>query len=186
MITKEQALTILENKDLEKGLNAYLSIKRLCRETDVSCDRDFWRIYRAFYRMRRNDEFAEKYFAILQKYKNESETSFEKVFYEIYSVTDRCEVSFASKLLNLLDGRAPIWDSVLATKVFGYKLPYTYVKNRDVLCVRQYESYKAAFLDYVSSPEGKMLIDLFTSRFPDADISEVKKVDFILWKSAAL
>ena len=104
MITKEQAQTILENKDLEKGLNAYLSIKRRCRETDVSCDKDFWRIYRAFYRMRRNDEFAEKYFAILQKYKNESETSFEKVFYEIYSVTDRCEVSFASKLLNLLDG----------------------------------------------------------------------------------
>ena len=183
MFTQDRILSILENKDLEKGLRAYCSIVRYFGATDVSCDRDFWRMFRAFYRMRRNDEFAEKFFAILQSYKGRPAPDFAQVFTEIYEATGRYEVSFASKLLNLLDGRAPIWDSVVATGVFGYKLPYTYAKDRAAVCIERYEAYKAAFLAYVSSPEGRMIAELFDRKFPDSGISDVKKVDFVLWKS---
>ena len=183
MITEEQALRILESKELRKGVEAYQAIRRRFEETDVSSDRDFWRVFRAFYRLRRNDEFAGKYFALMQSYKGRTAPTFSQVFSELYDATGRCEVSFSSKLLNLLDPATPIWDSIVATNRFGFKMPYASVRERNRVCIERYEAFKNAFLTYVSSAEGQNLIALFDRAFPDSGLSDTKKVDFILWKS---
>ena len=183
MITEEQALRILESKELRKGVEAYQAIRRRFEETDVSSDRDFWRVFRAFYRLRRNDEFAGKYFALMQSYKGRTAPTFSQVFSELYDATGRCEVSFSSKLLNLLDPSMPIWDSIVATNRFGFKMPYVSVHERDRVCIERYEAFRTAFLTYVSSAEGQNLIALFDRAFPDSGLSDTKKVDFILWKS---
>ena len=35
---------------------------------------------------------------------------------------------------------------------------------------------------FIQSPTGKMIQELFESRYPNPDISELKKIDLVLWQ----
>ena len=76
----------------------------------------------------------------------------------------------------------PIWDSVVATKHFGFKLPGYSLKDRPSACVKKYAEYCETFNKYAKSQEGKMIVRLFDEKFPKCEITDVKKIDFVLWQ----
>lgn len=76
--------------------------------------------------------------------------------------------------------QTPIWDKIVTTDHFGFRSP-TGQKDREQKTVRRFEDYSGKFCGYMKSKEGQMLIGMFDKAFPDSRISDVKKIDFILW-----
>ena len=75
----------------------------------------------------------------------------------------------------------PVWDSVVTNKHFGIKAP-TGTKEREQKIFERYRLYCEKYFEYLKSEEGQMLVAMFDETFPDAGISDVKKIDFILWQ----
>jgi hypothetical protein len=183
MITEDKVRQVLDKPELIDGIQKYCSIMKQVRSVDVTKDAGFQNMFRNFYQLRRfyDDAFAQEYFAAMEDFKNDEDLSFEKVFGRIQKIKGSCEVSFSSKLQNALKPSEPIWDSIVATKHFGFKLPGYGRKDRPAACVKKYGEYKEAFNKYAQSREGKMIVRTFDEKFPGCGISDVKKIDFVLW-----
>ena len=108
--------------------------------------------------------------------------TFEMAMERIKHIQGTYEMSFASKLLHTIDPLHPIWDSVVTGRHFEMKAPYASSKNRETTCCKRYAEYEDKFYDYMSTDEGCMIIHMFDERFPDNRISDVKKIDFVLWQ----
>lgn len=78
MVTKEKAKQILVVPRLKSDLKKYQYIMDRVRKVDVSEDTEFQNIYRDFYQMRRfySDEFARKYFRLMEQIKGMSGVTF--------------------------------------------------------------------------------------------------------------
>lgn len=186
MITKERVIEILNKPEVSKGIETYNTIMGRFNETDVTSDGEFQKVFRDFYQMRRfyNDDFARHYFSIMEQLKGHSEVSFKMAFERIKHINGSAEMSFSSKMIHTFNPKFPIWDSVVTTDHFGIIAPSASKdwSIREPACVKRYELYMCAFYNYMKSDEGRMLIDCFDEQFPGADISDVKKIDFILWQ----
>lgn len=184
MITKEMVIRILEKPALAQGVKKYKYIMNRFCEVDVSKDIEFQNMYRDFYQMNNrfySDKFAQEYFCIMETLKELSAVSFSDAFERVKSIQNTFETSFSSKMIHTFDPNMPIWDNVVTKRHFGITAP-TYPKNREQKTVEKYNYYKEKFYDYLKSGEGQMIIELFDDKFPDSGISDVKKIDFILWQ----
>jgi hypothetical protein len=185
MIHAEAVETILNKPILAEGLEKYSYIMSRIRETDVSSDSDFQNVFRNFYQMRRfySDYFACHYFMLMEQLKDTGENmTFAMAMERIKHIQGTYEMSFASKLLHTVDPLHPIWDSVVTNRHFEMKAPYASCKNREIACCNRYAEYEDKFYDYMATEEGCMIIHMFDERFPNNGISDVKKIDFILWQ----
>jgi len=185
MISLEQAKTILNKIEISDGLRKYQLIMKLLRETDVSKNEEFQMTFRDFYSIRPfySDEFARQYFEIFERLKNYKDISFQIVFNRIKSIQGTYEVSFSSKMVHSINVEYPIWDSVVSTKQFGFKAPSSATKNRENACCIRYKEYEEAFYNYMATDEGNSLTRMFDEKFPNNEIADVKKIDFILWQN---
>ena len=184
MIETAKLQSILERPELRKGLQTYQTIMEAFPETDVSKDRAFQKLYRDFYQMRPfyTDDFASAYFRLMEKMKTWLPVSFDMAFERIKHIKGSYEMSFSSKMVHTIDPNLPIWDKIVTGEHFHMKAPYCSCRNRERVCCRRYEDYRKRFCSYTDSPEGQMLIESFDAAFPDSGISDVKKIDFILWQ----
>lgn len=98
----------------------------------------------------------------------------EKIYNDICLITGRAEVSFSSKLIHVIDTSYPIWDRLVA----GEQRHFNFANNG----WSGYKEYKNAFERYLKSPDGQKIIELFDNKFPGNHISDIKKVDFVLWR----
>ena len=183
MITKETVSQILDKPVLTQGLEKYKYIMNAVHTTNVSADMEFQNCYRDFYQLRRfySDEFAKKYFNLMEKLKEMPEVSFQMAFEQVKNIQGTDEISFSSKLAHTLSPDIPVWDSVVTNKHFGIKAP-TGTKEREQKIFERYRLYCEKYFEYLKSEEGQMLVAMFDETFPDAGISDVKKIDFILWQ----
>ena len=46
---------------------------------------------------------------------------------------------------------------------------------------KQYDDFYDKFYVYLNSPEGDALVKVFDQKFPNAEISDVSKIEFIIW-----
>ena len=169
-------------KKINAGIEKYQYLRNRLFTTDVSVDRDFQRMFNGFFKMRqRTKAYYDDYFCYLEQHKEQG-VSFADAFQFLYDKHGKMEVSFASKMVALVNPDNPIWDSVVAGKHFGMKMPYTYAKNRFEKVVEKYDEYCRGYATYMQSKEAKEKIELFNHYFPNTDISDVKKVDFIFWQ----
>lgn len=173
------------NKAIEKaspGLIKYLSIMDRFNQVDVTQDEDFQRMYNGFYRVRqRKEEFYKKYYSFMQANKNEK-PSFEKTLLYFYDELGRVEASFSSKLIATINPYLPVWDSIVLQNL-NLKKPQTYSKNRIEETVDLYNVIVVWYENFTISEEGKQIIHLFNNKYPETDITDVKKVDFVLWQT---
>lgn len=185
MITKEKVEEILQIKELKKGVEIYIYLQKRLYETDVTKDEEFQKIFRNFYQLRRfySDEFARRYFKILENMKDiGEEMTFEMALERVKHIQGTYEMSFSSKMANIINPAKPIWDSVVTTGHFHMRAPAASAKDREKACIRKYDEYEKAFYQYLQSEEGMMILTLFDNAFPDTDICNVKKIDFVLWQ----
>ena len=173
--------TALEN--VEKGLKRYFDIQTSFLGTDVSKDRDFQRKFVGFYRVRRNQEWRQIYFDLLERTKT-NDTDFDSILKELYRQTGRIEASFASKLVATRYPEKPVWDQYLlenlGLKRPGYHLPKQRRLEKSILLYSELERKMNAL---ETSEVGQCIVESFDRKHPAfRNISNIKKLDLTLWQ----
>ena len=174
----------LENlKRRRSSMSRYLEIMSLINECNVTEDQEFRRIYGGFYRLRRDSDWRDDYFQIMESYKCclHVSVSFGELLLRLFQKTGQIEASFASKMLASLDPDQPIWDSMVL-KNLNLKLrgrsPEIRLSNAVVIYEKICDWYKA----FLQTEDAKEFIKRFDENFPEYEmISDTKKIDFILW-----
>lgn len=164
------------------GIKKYQFLRQRLYETDVSAERDFQRAFNGFFRMgRRTEGYYRDYYCYLQQHK-ESGIDFAKALTYLYERHGRLEMSFVSKMVAMVNLTLPIWDSVVTKGHFGIVAPYANVKDRLQKGIEKYEQYCRSYSTYMQTAEAKAKIKEFDKLFPNTKITDVKKLDFMLWQ----
>ena len=167
---------------IQSGIEKYQVLRRQLFTTDVSADRDFQKAFNGFFRMgRRTGAYYNDYYSYLQQHK-EAGISFAEALTYLYQKHGKLEMSFVSKMVAMVDPTYPIWDSVVTKGHFGIIAPYTNVKNRLQKGIERYEQYCRCYETYMQSEEAKEKLAEFEKLFPGSEITDVKKLDFMLWQ----
>lgn len=165
------------------GVEKYQDIMKMFNDpkVDVSKDRDFQKKFVSFYRVRRSREkFLNKYFELMQELRYKNDISFRDVLTRIELINGKMEVSFSSKLLATIDISKPIWDANVLKSMLNIS---KYEKlDIDKACER-YAKIEQYYDELFESKEALYLIELFNKHFPNNNISDVKKIDFIYWQA---
>lgn len=185
-LTEEKVMDILSAKELKAGMLKYKGIMDMIHNTDVSQDKEFQKKYNGFYRMRQRPKtYYELYYAYMERCKNDDGLSIDDIATYIYNQTNRCELSFSSKLLATINPNMPVWDTIVAQNHFGISYtvytPKKYASRLEMI-IDKYHEYTRAYAEYMNSEEAKMIIRVFNQVYPDVDITDVKKVDLVLWQ----
>jgi hypothetical protein len=165
---------------LEDGLDRYVWLQRHVGLCDVSRDEDFQTRFNGFYRVRRGFSWRADYFALMESAKATG-IEFPTALKEINRRTGWIEASFASKLVATVDPSTPVIDRFVLEN-FGLKLPRWGLSDRESKTVDVYHNLRGAYRELFQSPTGTMIRELFELRFPHAGITELKKIDLVLWK----
>lgn len=184
-ITEKQIREIVKSKQVEQGLAIYQSLMDRVNQINVSKDLSFQDDFRKFYQMRRfySDDFAKHYFVLLEQLKNSGDNiSMEMILERVLHIQNTYEISFSSKMLHTINPLKPIWDSIVTKNHFDINAPSSNCKDRTRAIVKKYSLYEEKFYDFMATKEGMLIIKLFDETFPNNKISDVKKVDFVLWQ----
>jgi len=159
------------------GIEKYKWIMARVHEADVSSDAVFQKFFNGFYRMRqRPANFYQCYYSYLERNKNNLNLTFEDVVTYLYQKTGSIHASFSSKLLATVNPDMPIWDKFVLQNL-GLRAPYYYEKDRLQKTIRLYRE----ICDWYQSEEAIDKLKSFDKLFPNTNISNVKKIDFMLW-----
>lgn len=175
----------MENAKIEKirsGIRKYQLLRQQLFLTDVAINTDFQKIFNGFFRMgRRTHAYYSDYYCYFQAHKEQG-ISFAQALSFLYEKHGRLEMSFASKMVAMVDPTYPIWDSVVTKGHFGIVAPYAYEKNRLQKGIEKYKLYCQRYATYMQTEEAKEKLAEFERLFPKTEITDVKKLDFMLWQ----
>ena len=164
------------------GIEKYQYLRQRLFAVDVSADRDFQRAFNGFFRMgRRSEAYYADFYCYLEQHKS-SGVSFSEALEYFYEKHSRLEMSFVSKMVALVDPSCPIWDSVVTKGHFGITAPYPNAKDRLQKGIEKYAQYCRCYDTYMQTAEAKTKIASFEKHFPGVEITDAKKLDFMLWQ----
>lgn len=167
---------------LRRGIEKYRYLRQRLFSADVSADLDFQRTFNGFFRMgRRTEAYYEDYYCYLEAHKT-CGISFADALTFFYEKHGRLEISFVSKMVAIVDAACPIWDSVVTKGHFGITAPYVGAKNRLQKAIESYEQYCQCYDTYMRTAEAKEKLAEFEKMFPGTEMTDVKKLDFMLWQ----
>jgi len=140
----------------------------------------FKKKYQTFYGLRYNDHnFKDMYFDFMEQ-KKRIGVSFDVTLQYFLDKCGRVEASFSSKLVATIDPKIPIWDfNVLRS--LGLKAPYTYCKDRIVKTIIIYNKICDHYRELFKTGEADAYLKEFDRIFKNVDISDTKKIDFMIW-----
>jgi hypothetical protein len=166
---------------VRSGLNQYLMLQseRLCG--DLRRNTSFRRQFNHFYRVRRGREWQEAFYDLLETRK-QKKVSFAEVLAALQSATGRCEASFASKLVATIDPDMPVIDSIVLKNV-NLRLPAAGTRDRIQRVCELHGVLQGVFRQFLATDTGRYLVGRFRARYPDAEITEVKMLDLVLWQT---
>ena len=92
------------------------------------------------------------------------------------------EASFSSKMLSVINPQYPVWDKYVLINL-GLKAPYTYDKNRmsKIICI--YNDIVTWYERFLNTEEAQNLIEKFDRHYPNSGITNLKKIDLIIWQT---
>lgn len=161
------------------GLEQHGYIISQWKNVDVSADEDFQTKFNGYYRVRRNAEWRECYYALFQRGKSE-ELSFADIITYLYEQTGNVEPSFSSKMYATINTDKPIWDQYVL-KNLNLQLEG---KGEERLhnAIDLYVRIEAWYEEFLKTQNGKDCIDAFDKALPIYSwISNTKKIDCFLW-----
>ena len=145
---------------------------------------DFQRLFNGYYRIRRNEEWRQHYYALFCKARDEY-YSFGQIITDLYHCTGNIEASFSSKMLATIDTSKPIWDQYVLQNL-GLALSGKTKEDKLQNAVRLYDNIVAWYEEYLKTDEANENIKTFDRLLPDyAWISNTKKIDCLLWSKRA-
>lgn len=95
--------------------------------------------------------------------------------------TGRIEASFASKLVATLDPSKPVIDKFVLGN-FELRLPTRTVANREERTIELYQQLCLKYCGFMKGPVGTMIRKMFDEKYPNANITHLKKIDLVLWQ----
>ena len=98
-------------KQRERDIERYAYIMEQVWKVDVSQNEDFQRVFNAFYRVRRDDEWRKTFYALFEKVKQNPQSRFDRTLEKFHAKTSNIEPSFVSKMIATIAPDEPIWDS---------------------------------------------------------------------------
>ncbi len=166
---------------IEPGLKKYKAIMDYFYEVNVSQDKEFQRKFNGFYRIRqRPKDFYQTYYSLLEECKTKP-LEFNKILKTLNEKLGRIEASFSSKLLATINTSMPIWDAFVLENL-NLKKPAQYSKTRIEDTVKLYNQIIDWYKNIIISTEGIQMLEIFENEYPESGISDIKKIDFILWQ----
>jgi len=181
VIKKSKKEIIRAIRDSQVGVEKYIELMDIFRSRNISKDLDFRRRFNHFYRMmKRSQEFYNDYFYYLEKNKN-SNIRFFDVISHFEKKFNRMEPSFSSKLIATINPNFAIWDKFVLRNLGLTAPPYNCFNRKNLIC-DIYKEINKKINAIVKSPDGKTWLRLFDEIFPSTNITDIKKIDFILWK----
>ena len=131
------------------------------------------------------------YFGVMREYMNSNETiSIEDVLIrlKVELGISSYEFSIASKMIHTINDDQPIFDAKIKKFFKDINNPLIsdsqQAGNKLALISRDYECMDKWYQSFIASKNGDYWIDWFDGRFPEhKQISNVKKIDFIIWVS---
>lgn len=167
---------------IRTGIDKYQYLRKQLEQTNVAEDYEYQRRFNGFFRMgRRTEAFYADFYTYFEQHKIQK-IVFADVLRFLYEKQGRLEMSFASKMVAIIDPTFPIWDSVVAGSHFGMKAPCWNEKNRVEKAIQKYDEYCCCYNTYLQTDEAQAKIAIFNINYPNEDITDVKKLDFILWQ----
>lgn len=164
------------------GLEKYKKILDGLNKTNVSTDKQFQKAYNGFFRVRqRPEDFYKEYYKFMELHKNDINLTFKEVLEHFCKLFNRIEASFSSKLLSIINPNMPVWDEFVL-KNLNLRKPLYYEKNRIQKTIILYSKIINWYNDFIKTEEANQWIELFNSKYPNAKITNVKKIDLILWQ----
>ena len=162
-----------------RGIEKYTWIMDRILTVDVSIDTEFQRRFNGFFRMRqRPADFYNCFYTFLEENKHNQQLTFEDVITYLYDKTGSIHASFSSKLLAAVNPDMPIWDQFVL-KNLGLRPPYYYEKDRLQKTIALYDKIRG----WYTTADAAEKLSQFNVAFPEINISNTKKIDFILWSS---
>jgi len=165
---------------VERGLNQYLWLQNQVHHCNAFVDAEFRKRYGGFYRLRRNLEWRDHYFRIMEETKD-TKLQFGEVLRLLHQHTNRVEASFTSKLVATLDPTQPVIDAIVLQNL-GLSLPARTTPDRLTQVEQLHNDIKRRFTTLLGSDQGQNLVRLFRHRWPDAHITDIKMLDLVLWQ----
>lgn len=166
---------------IKKGLGHYLWLQAKRDACDLRADPEYRRKFNGFYKVRRGPAWQDRFYDLLERAKG-TKPSFAEVLGALREATWRWEASFASKLVATVDPEQPVIDSVVL-KNLGLKLPAHGSPNRAERTAHLHRTLVTFFSEFLPTENGRYLVRRFREAYPDADITETKMLDFVLWKT---
>lgn len=162
------------------GLDKYQFIIEKVKETDVSMDVDFQRIFNGFYIVRRNEAWRKVYYKCFENVKGSAPT-FASILTHLYECTGNIEPSFSSKMLATILPDKPIWDRYVVQNL-NLELVGRTKEERLANAIALYANIEKWYADFLQTDKAKECIEAFDRVMPDyKHISSIKKIDCILW-----
>lgn len=171
---------------LQKGVSQYLLL-----QNDVALNPStfyggatFQKRYNGFYGvMKRQPAWYSAYYSLMGQAAASGNFTFADVLAALHARTSRLEASFASKLYATLNPSAPVIDKWVLVNT-RRSLPHAAAKNRAALICDLHLKLAADFAAYLPSADGVYLVNEFDRMYPSAaHITDVKKLDLVLWKA---
>lgn len=184
MIVLNLKPSILNVPMLDEGIKKYLAIMAKIDPKDA----DFQKKFNNFYRVRRNKTWQDEFYALFDSCIG-SCLSFEDALDEMCKRTGRVECSFVSKMIHTCNVNEPIWDQnvlrFLKNELCWKYNPSWPASKKQKEAKNIYLNLKKWYADYLKTPDGKNSLCTFDMAYPKSGISDVKKIDFILWALGA-
>ncbi len=172
-------------ENIEKGVQSYLRIMQLVKTSNVQINEEFQRIFNGFYRIRqRKKEFYGALYDYLEHNKNNKEISFEQTLAFFYQKFQRFEPSFSSKIVATINPNFPVWDSKVLEKL-NITAPSFNLDGavRFKRIVKTYDDIVNWYSEFLNTEEAKNMIKTFDEKIGTLNITDIKKVDLILWQT---
>ena len=165
---------------------------------DITEDAEgFQKKYNGFWNLRRNKTWRDEYYKYFQRIRqrdSENLPSFKEILENVSRINKELndhskmqsqnwiEVSFSSKMLATLNPDMPVWDSRVINTLGIRKL---WESNKSIdYAANLYEAICRCYQKYLKSDEGQKCLEVFDSYMlmPEyKKISDVKKLDYLLW-----
>ena len=165
---------------VEPGLTKYLWLMEHVHGCDVRQDATFRRRYNHFYRVRQGPDWQAPYYALMEQAKIRP-TTFADALRALADASGRVEASFASKLVATLDPSQPVIDQHVLRNL-GLRMPYAYEADRIGKVIDLHEALRRRYEELLAGEAGRSICERFRRRFPAANVTDLKRVDLVLWQ----
>lgn len=170
---------------MDKTVEDYQDLVSLAQGDEGFSSAEFKSKFTGFYVLRRNEAFRERYYDLLAQNDGNEDLTIEEVIDHLRHAPGNIELSFASKLLSMLNDKNPIWDAnveAVLKEVHPERMREIAGLTPEEAAPAKYQLLKVFYRELHDSGWAERMEERFDATYPQAEGFPInRKIDFILW-----